>query len=521
MKQKYDGRSELEKANKNLRQSELKYRSLYEGSVDLYRTVNVDGVIIDCNRSYAESLGYPKREILGKSIFNHVHKSEMAAMRDSFETWKKTGRVLNREVRLMRKDGTTFPTLISANNLYDERGNLVGTNTVIKDISELRQTESKFRGLYENSPDLYRTINKEGIILNCNKSYAEHLGYTIEEIIGKSIFEHVSKEGKSEMHDLFETWKKTGRVLNREVRLMRKDGTTFPTLISATNLYDNDGTLIGSNTVIKDITEIYEAEEKIKQDKKQIQNQLEELQKLSKTKDEFLTMITHELKTPLVPIKSYIDMILSEKFGPLNEVQKQKLQVINESTGSMLKLVYDLLDVQKLELRQFILNKKMHSLSEIINNTIQMAKPSASHNDIRITTDMKNNVSCLCDKSSIERVIMNIISNCIDFCPKHAGKIQIKLFSENNHAKIIVKDNGIGIVKENLEKVFQKFYQVDSSFTREHTGTGLGLSVCKGIIEKHGGKMWAESDGHGEGTEIHFLLPLQFIRVFEHKLNYN
>ena len=100
-----------------------------------------------------------------------------------------------------------------------------------------------------------------------------------------------------------------------------------------------------------------------------------------------------------------------------------------------------------------------------------------------------------------------MIANSLDFCPKQYGKINIKLSSENKHARITVKDNGVGIVKESINKIFVKFYQVDTSTTREHGGTGIGLSVCKGIVEGHGGKIWAESDGKDTGAEIHILLP--------------
>ena len=135
-------------------------------------------------------------------------------------------------------------------------------------------------------------------------------------------------------------------------------------------------------------------------------------------------------------------------------------------------------------------------------------KPDADKQGITITTELLDPVPFLCDSSRLEQVISNLISNSLDFCPKQDGKINIKLNSENGHARIIVKDNGIGIVKESIDKIFVKFYQVDTSLTREHGGTGIGLSVCKGIVEGHGGKIWAESEGKYKGTEMHILLPL-------------
>jgi len=113
------------------------YQSLYDGSPDLLRTVNTDGIIINCNKSYAKNFGYTKEEVIGKSIFDHVVTREKKAMRNSFETWKKFGHVRNKLIWFKRKNGITFPGLVSANNLYDEHGKLIGSNTVIRDVSEI------------------------------------------------------------------------------------------------------------------------------------------------------------------------------------------------------------------------------------------------------------------------------------------------------------------------------------------------------------------------------------------------
>jgi PAS domain S-box-containing protein len=377
-----------------------------------------------------------------------------------------------------------------------------------KSTTLVSSAEQKYKNLYENSPLLFRTIDLNGIVIDCNNSYANHLGYTKDDLIGKSVFETTAEKSMKEMRESLETWKNIGYVENKEVWFKRKDGFIFPTLISATNLCDENGKIIGSNTAIQDISDIYYARKKIEENEAQIRTQYEQLKQVDKIKDEFLAMITHELKTPLVPIKGYIDILLSEKFGPLNEEQQEKLDIVRSSTKSLLKIVSDLLDVQKIELGQLRLLKERQNISELINETILKLKPDAEHRGITITTDLQE-ISCVCDKVRIEEVIGNIITNAIDFCPQTNGKIQIKLSRENKYAKIVVKDNGVGIQKSSLDKIFVKFYQVDTSVTREHGGTGLGLSVCKGIIENHGGKIWAESEGRDKGTEIHILLPLE------------
>ncbi len=124
-------------------EGERKYRSLYEGSPDMYRTINTEGIIIDCNNAYVKNLGYTKKEVIGGSIFDHVIDRDLNSMRESFETWLETGSVKNREIWFQRKDGTAFPALISATSIYDDAGELVGSNTIIRDITEIQRAKQR------------------------------------------------------------------------------------------------------------------------------------------------------------------------------------------------------------------------------------------------------------------------------------------------------------------------------------------------------------------------------------------
>ena len=362
-----------------------------------------------------------------------------------------------------------------------------------------------YKNLYEESPGLYRTINMDGIIVACNNSYAKNLEYSKKEIIGKSIFDHTAEKSLSAMNESFETWKNKGKVSDREIYLKRKDGSTFPVLLNATNLYDKNGNLIGSNTVLRDMSKFYT---KLKSKDDIIMKQLKELKKLDLQKNEFVSMIAHELKTPLVPIKGYLDLILSEKFGSLNENIRSRLDVIQSSTSMLIRMTTDLLDVQKMELGKLKFNKEVHNLHEIVNESISNILPDLQKRSIAIIPDMQGNITCLCDRMRILQVLANLIHNAMKFS-EDGEKIHIKLNKSDSYAKIVIKDNGIGIESKKLDNVFSKFFQIDSSFTREHSGTGLGLAICKGIIENHNGKIWAESEGRGNGAEIHILLPLE------------
>ncbi len=365
-----------------------------------------------------------------------------------------------------------------------------------------------YRQAYDSSPSMMRSIDKNGIIIECNNQYCHNLGYRKDEVIGASIFEHVADNSIDILAKSFLTWKTTGKVGDVTLWLKKQNDDIFPALLSATNIFDANGDFIASNSVIKDIVDLNTMHEKIKKSEKTIKKQYESLLDLTLKKDSFLAMIAHELKTPLVPIKSYSDILLSNSFGDLNPKQRQAIIQIQKSGDSLSSLISDLLDAQKIELSSFKLKQNLHLLDTIICESITNFSQNALKKNILISTSLKPNVLCFCDSIRLQQVLNNLISNAIDFCPEVDGKIDVILRKTDTHAHIVVKDNGIGIQKKSLNKIFSKFYQIDSSLRRTHGGTGLGLTISSGIIKSHGGTIRAKSQGPGLGAEVHVILPL-------------
>ena len=234
-----------------------------------------------------------------------------------------------------------------------------------------------------------------------------------------------------------------------------------------------------------------------------VNKQLDKLKQIDKEKSEFLSMIAHELKSPMVPIKSYTDLLLINTSN-LDEGQIKKLTMIQSSTNVLSQMISDLLDIQKIKHMQLTLKKEKHNLADLINRAIDENQLTADNNKIVFEKHL-HDVYCKCDDTRVVQVLNNLITNAIKFTK---DRITIKLDSQDGVATIRVKDNGIGLDVDKLEKIFTKFYQVDTSMTREHQGTGLGLSICWGIADTHNGKIWAESKGKNMGSEFYFQLPL-------------
>jgi len=236
-----------------------------------------------------------------------------------------------------------------------------------------------------------------------------------------------------------------------------------------------------------------------------IQEKEENAKKTDIAKDEFLAMITHELKTPLVPIQGYADILLSEHLGKLTDKQRERINIIKSSSETLLSLISDLLDAQKLDLGQLRMKKEMNNIKETILSVVGSFSPQAQKNKITIISNVQD-LSTEYDDERIKQVLSNLIKNSMNAVRHEKGVIEIITKNLPQVIQVSVKDNGIGIPVDKQMNLFKKFYQVDTSLTREKSGSGLGLAICKGIIETHGGEITVTSIQNHE-TVFTFTLP--------------
>jgi len=241
---------------------------------------------------------------------------------------------------------------------------------------------------------------------------------------------------------------------------------------------------------------------------KNMQDMGTSLKNAKKDKDEFIAMISHELKTPLTPIKIFATTLKKPKaFGELNQKQTEAVDAIHFNALRLERLIGDLLDAQRLEMGRMIFTKEKFSVNEVLDDAVKDYQIMSREKNIQITSKIDEEIILYSDKKRIEQVLDNLARNAIDFVPKETGII--KIFAQKNVDSVLftVQDNGRGISKEAQKKLFTKFYQADTSVTRRHGGTGLGLAICKGIVEGLGGKIWLESE-LGKGTKVYFTIPM-------------
>ena len=232
------------------------------------------------------------------------------------------------------------------------------------------------------------------------------------------------------------------------------------------------------------------------------------LKTLDKLKDEFISLASHELRTPMTAIKSYLWMVLEGRGGEITEKQKDYLDRAYKSTDRLIALINDMLDVSRIESGRIVLDLKAIKLEELVDDVVSELKPKADELGSLIAVVLTKTLpEVLADYNKIKEVLINLVGNSLKFTPRE-GRITIRLTQKDNMIETEVSDTGTGIKSQDLPKLFQKFSMVGDSVQKQQNpqGTGLGLYISKAIVELHGGKIWATSDGIGKGAAFGFTL---------------
>ncbi len=300
-------------------------------------------------------------------------------------------------------------------------------------------------------------------------------GVRLPEIVSNEALVALAQETLSELE----------APLIREITLEGNDGSTVIYQALASSVRGAKDQARGVVIVMRDITSQKEIE---------------------RMKSEFLSVISHELRTPLHSIKGFVDIILMGKTGQINDLQRDFLTTVKQSTASLQRLIDDLLEFSRMEAGQIKLKPQMISIYDVVERTVEQLAPLAQEGGLTLINEVPEAIPLIeADPMRIEQVVTNLVSNAIKFTPAE-GSIRIFAEEAGEQMHVTVKDTGIGIPEEEQDKIFQRFYQVDSSVTRAYRGAGLGLTICKFIVEYHHGRIWVESQVD-TGSTFHFVLP--------------
>jgi PAS domain S-box-containing protein len=407
------------------------------------------------------------------------------------------------EYKIKTKDGRIKWVWENGYGVFSEIGELIELEGFIRDISErklyeesLIKTEKEYRDLYNNAPIGYHELNKDGIVIKVNQTEADLLGYTKDEIIGTPIFKYVVGNEIAQ-EDFSKKISKKKEIEGFERVYRKKNGQTFYVHIEDRLVTNALGEVIGIRSTIQDISKQKEAEEKLKV-------YAEELHQLNLSKDKLFSIVAHDLRGPFHPMLAITDLLATE-LNELNDDQIKNFSLeLNKQLKNQYELLENLLNWTRLQLGRMQFQPIKLRLNHIVDKVVHLLLSNAVKKNIKIENNVVP-ISLVADQNMLHSILQNLITNAIKFT--NPGGI-IKLYSEqkDGFVEITIEDNGVGISKDNIEKIFNIDGQITTKGTADEKGTGLGLLLIKEMIEKHSGEIRVESE-EGKGSKFIFTIP--------------
>jgi len=494
--------TERRRHEESIRQSEARFRALVEGVRDYaIFMLDPDGTVATWNAGAEQILGYKTLEILGEHLsrFNPPSKTQMELAQHELDTATTEGRFEDEGWRV-RKDGSHFWANAVLTAIRDSNGRLMGFSKIIRDLTErreyerhLRQSEERFRLLIESVIDYaIVTIGADGYITSWNSGAQRITGFSATEIVGR----HFSRLYPPEDVAEHKPWRHLigardqGRVFEEGWRL-RKDGTQF-----------------WANSVIARLPAVEVSPEQfyiVTQDLTR-RRHAESLADTAQKMHEFIAMLAHELRNPLAPIRNAVALMERRKIeDPIVESMRQ---TIERQSGQLVRIIDELLDVNRVARGQFSIDKSIIDLREVIQRAVETSRPviDGKHHSLTIAIgDAPIRVDA--DGLRLSQVLVNLLNNAAKYTPA-GGHIELHARVAGDHAEVRVSDDGKGIDRGELERIFDLFIQLEPNVTAAFGGLGVGLALVRRIVELHGGRVQARSEGPGKGSEFIVRLPI-------------
>jgi len=474
---------------------------------------DLDGTILAWNEGARRIYGYQPEEIIGKSGFLLHHPDDVkqgraqAILDEARATGKWSG-----ELRRVRKNGNVFDAMVSIMLRRNAKGDPVGFTMISHDLteservlSELKESQTYNRSLFESSIDALATTDPLGIITDVNRQMCEMTGYSREELIGSPGKLYFTDPRRCE--DGIRLVLAQDRITNYELVIRSRNGSETPVSYNATTFRSSDGKLKGVFAAARDNTAQKRLDTQLRHKNEELENQYRRVRVANRLKSEFLVNMSHEVRTPLNSIIGFSELMHDEKVGPINDKQKEYISDVLTSGRHLLRLINDVLDLAKVESGKLEFLPEPIDPKELVSEVRDVLRAQLAHKrlhlDIKIAAELNEIVI---DPSKLKQVLFNYLSNAIKFTPEE-GCVTVAMRPEGADDFIIeVKDTGIGIKPEDIKLLFVEYQQLDATASKKYQGTGLGLALAKRIVEAQGGSVGVTSV-FGKGSVFFARLP--------------
>jgi len=485
--------------------------AIVESSDDAIISTDLTGIIATWNKGAERIFGYTTAETVGRSFTILIPAEGFERESQILTEVLKGKRVEHYETVRQRKDGSLIDISLTSSPLKDEDGNIVGAAKVARDISERVKREKQIRyqaRLLNAVEQAVIAIDLDGKILSLN-SFAEWLyGWLEEEVVGMNLLETISAPDLQQQTDEIFSRIHRGDSWSGELRVRRKDQSEFSATVTHSPIHNEQGELIGVVVVSRDITANKQAEQehaKLLESERQARAEAEEANRI---KDEFLATISHELRNPLNVILGYSEVLVRSKEANESEFVQRAAEILRRNAIAQAQLVSDLLDLSRLQLGKFSLNRQVVSLTKTINDAVETVRDEAEAKGLEVKIEMSNELVFVDgDPLRMEQIVWNLLNNAVKFTPS-GGTVTVKLAKRDGLAQLAVADTGQGIEPKFLPHVFEIFRQADATISRRHGGMGIGLALVQQLVQLQGGSVSVSSGGAGRGAEFVISLPV-------------
>ncbi len=486
---------------------EARFRDLLESTPDAIVMVNVTGRIVLVNSQAERVFGYARTELLGQAVemlLPHRYRGAHLGHRSGFFGQPRTRTMgAGLELHGLHKDRGEFPVEISLSPIDTEEGTMV--MSAIRDITDRKRADQKFKDLLEAAPDAMVIVNREGRIVLVNSQAVKLFGWSRDELLGQPIEllvpERFGARHPEHRHRFFAEPRSRSMGAGLDLYGLRKDKSEFPVEISLSPLETEEGLFVSS--AIRDVTERKRIEQVLRDKNLELEN-------AALVKDRFLASMSHELRTPLNAIIGFTGTLLMKLPGPLNAEQDKQLRIVQTGAKHLLSLINDLLDVAKLSANKVTLNLESVDCKALIEEVSATLELEARRKGLAFAVQVPPGAVALqTDRRALSQILINLVGNAIKFTEQ--GRVDVVLHEltlpgGGRSVQLRVQDTGPGIALQEQPRLFEAFSRVESADRRHHEGTGLGLHLSRKLAEALGGTLGFDSE---EGRGSTFVLELQ------------
>jgi PAS domain S-box-containing protein len=486
-----------------LSESSKRIKRILESITDLFYVLDREWRFIEVNKRVEEMFGKSRDLLIGQVIWDLYPEAKQSALYPNFLAAIEQMKGRHFEVESKIVGGAWFEV-----HAYPET---FGLTVYLRDITERKRSEEeiRFRARLLNTVEqgvIATTL--EGKVIYWN-AFAEQLyGWTAHEALGANIFDLVVADTSKDLAERIFSRIKAGESWSGEFLVRRRDGSVFPAMVTDAPIFNDKAELIGIVGVSSDISARKFAEEeraKLLEAEREARAAAEQANRL---KDEFLATLSHELRNPLNVVIGYAEILKRSTESDGHEFVVQAAETIRRNAMAQSRLVSDLLDLSRLQMGKMSLNRQPVSFSNIISDAIDTVRDEADAKNISLDVQVDSEILVVDgDPIRLSQIAWNLLNNAVKFTPVD-GHIAVSLVRAGDEARFVVADNGQGIAPEFLPYLFEIFRQADASSSRRHGGMGIGLALVKQLAELHGGRVCAESEGHGQGATMSVWIPL-------------